>query len=39
MKASVQQSFRQRLLDLRSELQDLEALSTDARKPAELISP
>ena len=36
MKASVQQSFRQRLLDLRSELQDLEALSTDARKPAEL---
>ena len=36
METSVQKNFRQQLLDLRSELQELEALSADACKPVEL---
>ena len=36
MDASLQDSFRQQLLDLRSELQELQALSADACKPVEL---
>ena len=36
MKISVQENFRQQLLDLRSELQELQILSADARKPVEL---
>lgn len=36
MDASVRESFRQQLLDLRSELQELETLSAEACKPVEL---
>ncbi|MDB9952129.1 TraR/DksA family transcriptional regulator [Porticoccaceae bacterium] len=36
MDASVRETFRQQLLDLRRELQELEALSADASKPVQL---